>query len=81
MRGGMPFLPSWALPEKMISMRRISMPAPTPQRSRPDHRIIASNRTGKLRQRNAQRLAMESGRGLRPSPSSEDSYRQAFGRA
>ena len=33
MRGGMPFLPSWALPEKMISMRRISMPAPIPQRA------------------------------------------------
>jgi hypothetical protein len=51
----------------MISMRRISMPAPIPQRSRPDHRIIASNRTGKLRQRNVQPPSD----GKRPGPSAK----------
>jgi hypothetical protein len=54
---------------------------PNPAAEPLDHRIIVSNRTGKLRQRNVQRLAMESGRGLRPSPSSEHSSPQAFGRA
>ena len=64
MPGGMPFSRWSALPEKMISMRRISMPAPIPQRSRRDRRIIASKRMGKLRQRNGQRLVMGSFRGF-----------------
>ena len=42
MRAGMRFSRWWALPEKMISRRRISMPAPIPQQSRRDRRIIAS---------------------------------------
>ena len=81
MRGGMRFSRSWALPEKMISMRRISVPTPIPQRSCRDRRIIASNRMGKLRQRNGQRLVMESFQSLRQGPSSEYSYRQAFAKA
>ncbi|MFZ1094147.1 MAG: hypothetical protein WAN75_33885, partial [Xanthobacteraceae bacterium] len=71
----------WALPEKMISMRRISVPTPIPQRSRRDHRIIASNRIVKLQQRNGQRVVMASFRGLRQGPSSEYSYRRAFAKA
>ena len=81
MRGGMRFSRWSVLPEKMISTRRISVPIPTPQRSCRDHRIIASNRMGKLRQRNGQLLVMGSFRRLQPSPSSEYSYRQAFAKA
>jgi hypothetical protein len=66
----------------MISMRRISVPTPIPQRSRRDHRrIIASNRMGKPRQRDEQRLVMGGFRGLLQGPSSEYSYRQAFAKA
>jgi hypothetical protein len=46
-----------------------------------DHRIIASNRMDNLQQRNGQRLVMASFRGLQHGPSSEYSYRQAFGKA
>jgi hypothetical protein len=81
MHGGMRFSRWWALPEKMISMRRISVPTPIPQRSRRDHRIIESNRMGKPRQRNEQRLVMGGFRGLQQGPSSEYSYRQAFAKA
>ena len=82
MHGGMPCSRSLALPEKMISMRRISMPAPIPQwSSHRDHRISASNRMGKLRQHDGQRLVMGSFRSHLPSPSSEYSYRRAFGKA
>ena len=49
MRGDMPFSRLWALPEKMISTRRISVPTPIPQRSPRDKRTVASSRTGKLR--------------------------------
>ena len=52
MRGAMRFSRWSALPEKMISMRQISAADPIPQRSCRDHRIIASNRMGKLRRRN-----------------------------
>ena len=41
----------------------------------------ASDRMGKLRQRNGQPMAMETFRGLQQGPSSESSYRQAFARA
>ncbi len=60
MRGGMPFSPSWALPEKMISMPRISALPPSLQRSCQGR---ATNRMGKLRQGNGQRLVMESFQG------------------
>jgi hypothetical protein len=74
MPGGMRFSRWWALPEKMISTRRISVPSPIPQRS-------CRDRTGKLRQRNGQRLVMGSSRGLQQGPSSENSYRRAFAKA
>ena len=64
MPGAMRFSRWSALPEKMISMRRISMPTPIPQRSCRDRRIIASKRMGKLQQRNGQRLVMGSFRGF-----------------
>jgi hypothetical protein len=79
MRGGMRSSRWSALPEKMISMRRISMPIPIPQRSHRDHQLSASDRMGKLRQRNGQ--MMENFRGLRLGPSSEYSYRQASAKA
>jgi hypothetical protein len=50
MRGGMPFLRWSALPEKMISTRRISRPSPILQRNSREHRISASRRMGKQRQ-------------------------------
>jgi hypothetical protein len=81
MRGGIRFSRWSALPEKMISMRRISLPTPIPQRACHDHRIIASNRMGKLRQRNGRFLVMGSFRRVRPSPSSEYSYRQPSAKA
>ena len=65
MPGGMRFSRWWALPEKMISTRRISVPTPIPQRSCRDHRIIASSRMGKLRQRNGRQLVV----GSLPGPS------------
>src|SRR6516225_3261464 len=49
MRGGMPFSRWSGLPERMILTRLTSVPAPMPQRSYRQHRINASNRTGKLR--------------------------------
>jgi hypothetical protein len=49
--------------------------------NRRDHRIIASDRMGKLQVRDTQRPTIKSFRGLRPSPSSENSYRQAFAKA
>jgi hypothetical protein len=81
MHAGMRFSRLRALPEKMISMRRISMPIPIPQRSPLDKRTVASSRTGNPRQRNGQPMAMETFRGLQQGPSSESSYRQAFARA
>jgi hypothetical protein len=51
MRGGMPFSRSWALPEKMISMPRISALPPCLQLSYWDPLIMASKRMGKPRQR------------------------------
>jgi hypothetical protein len=81
MRGGMRFSRWWELLEKMIWMRRISVPTLILQRSYRDHRIIASNRMDNLQQRNGQRLVMASFRGLQQAPSSEYSYRQAFGKA
>jgi hypothetical protein len=77
MHGGMPFLRWSALPEKMISMPRISALPPSLQRSCHGR---AANRMGKLRQGNGQRLVMESFQSPQPQgPSSEHSYRQAFG--
>jgi len=78
MRGGMRFSRSWALPEKMISMPRISALPPSLQRSCHGR---AANQMGKLRQGNGQRLVMESFQSPPQGPSSEYSYRQAFGRA
>ena len=77
MRGGTPFSRSWALPEKMISMPRISAlpPACSGAAGR------AANQMGKLRQGNGQRLVMESFQSPPQGPSSEYSYRQAFGKA
>jgi hypothetical protein len=80
MRGGMRFSRWSALPEKMISMRRISVPTLILQESCRDHEIIASNRMDNLQQRNGQRLVMASFRGPQQGPSSEYSYRQAFGK-
>jgi hypothetical protein len=78
----MPFSRLWALPEKMISMRRISMPIPIPQRSPLDKRTVASSRMGKLRQGNGRRqLVVGSLQALRQGPFSESSYRQAFAKA
>ena len=65
----------------MISTRRISAPTPIPQRSCRDHRIIASSRMGKLRQRNGRQLVVGSFQALQQGPSSESSYRQAFAKA
>ena len=62
MRGGMRFSRSWALPEKMISMPRISALSPSLQRSCHGR---AANQMGKLRQGNGQRLVMEASRVLR----------------
>ena len=81
MRGGMRFSRWWALPEKMISTRRISVPTPTPQQSCHDHRIIASRRMGKLRQGKGRQLVVGSFQALQQGPSSENSYRQAFAKA
>ena len=78
MRGGMRFSRSWVLPEKMISMPRISALSPSLQRSCHGR---AANQMGKLRQGNAQRLVMESFQSPPQGPSWEYSYRQAFGRA
>jgi hypothetical protein len=78
MRGGMRFSRSWALPEKMISMPRISALPPSLQRSCHGR---AANQMGKLGQGNGQRLVMESFQSPPQGPSSEYSYRQAFGRA
>jgi hypothetical protein len=77
----MPFSRLWALPEKMISMRRISMPIPIPQRSPLDKRTVASSRMGKLRQGNGRQLVVGSLQALRQGPFSESSYRQAFAKA
>jgi hypothetical protein len=65
----------------MISTGRISVSIPTQQRSCREHRIIASNRMGKLRQRNRRLLVMGTFRRLQQGPSSEYSYRQAFAKA
>ena len=54
---------------------------PNPAAELPRPPDIASSRMGKLRQRNGQRMAMESFRGLQQGPSSENSYRQAFAKA
>ena len=62
--------------EKMISMRRISVPSPIPLRSCPDPQIMASKRMDKLRQRDRGR-PFQTQQGL----SSEYSYQQAFGKA
>jgi hypothetical protein len=76
MHGGMPFSPSWALPAKMISMRRISVPTPILQRSCRDPEIMASKRMDKLRQRDRGRPFQ-----TQQELSSEYSYQQAFGKA
>jgi hypothetical protein len=81
MRAAMPFSRWSVLPEKMISMRRISMPARIPPPSPRDHRISASIRMGKLRHRNGQQQVLGTLRGLRPGQSSKDRYRQAFAKA
>jgi hypothetical protein len=65
----------------MISMRRISMPAPIPQPSHRDHRISASSRMDKLRQRKGRQLVVGSFHALQQGPSSENSRRQPFVRA
>ena len=78
MRGGTPFSRSWALPEKMISMPRISTLPPNLQRSCHGR---AANQMGKLRLGNGQRPVMESFQSPPQGPCSEYSYRQAFGRA
>ena len=65
----------------MISMRRISMPIPIPQRSPLDKRTVASSRMGKLRQGNGRQPAVGSLRALRQGPFSESNYRQAFAKA
>jgi hypothetical protein len=65
----------------MISMRQISVPTPTPQRSCRDHRFSASSRMGKLRQGNGRQLVVGSLQALRQGPFSESSYRQAFAKA
>jgi hypothetical protein len=64
MRGGMRFSRWSALPEKMISTRRTSVPSPIPQESCRDRRIIAGNRTRKFSQRNEQHLVIGSLPGL-----------------
>ena len=69
---------SWALPGKMISMPRISALPPSLQRS---YHGRAAHRMGKLRQGNGQRLVMESVQSPPQGPSSEYSFRQAFGKA
>jgi hypothetical protein len=79
MHGGMPFSRSSGLPEKMISMRRISVLPPSLQRSRHGR---AANRLGKLRQGIGQGQVIESVQSPQPQgPSLKGSYRQAFGRA
>ena len=79
MPGGTRFSPWSALPEKMISMPRISALPPSLRRS--CHGTAAS-RMDKLRQGNGQRMKVESVQSPQPQgPSSEHSYRQAFGRA
>ena len=80
MRGGMRFSRSWALPEKMISMPRISAPpqARSGAATTPDHRK-QSNGQATAAKRTAP--VMESFQSLQQGPSSEYSYRQAFGKA
>jgi hypothetical protein len=55
MHGGMPYSRWSVLPEKMISMRQISVPGLLPQRSCQGPRIIASKRMNKLRERDRER--------------------------
>jgi hypothetical protein len=76
MHGGTPFSRWSGLPEKMISMRRISVPTPILQRSCKDPEIMASKRTDKLRQRDRGRPFQ-----TQQELSSEYSYQQAFGKA
>jgi hypothetical protein len=79
MPGGMRFSPWSALPEKMISMRRISA---LPLSLRRSCHGPAASRMDKLGQGNGQRMKVESFQSPQPQgPSSEYSYRQAFGRA
>jgi hypothetical protein len=51
MHGDMPSSRWWVLPEKMISTRLISVATPIPPQSCRDPRIIASDRTSGLQQR------------------------------
>jgi hypothetical protein len=81
MRGDMPFSRLWALPEKMISTRRISVPTPTPQQSCHDRWVTASRRMGKMREGKGRQPMVGSSRALQQSPSSENNYRQAFAKA
>jgi hypothetical protein len=74
----MRFSRSSALPEKTISMHRISVGIRIPQRDCREDRMIANNRTGKHRRRNELPLVMPSLPGLQQGPSSKRSYRQAF---
>jgi hypothetical protein len=77
MPGGMRFSPWSALPEKMISMPRISALPPSLRRS---CHSPAASRMDKLRQGNGQRMKVEGFQSQQPQgPSSEYSYRQAFG--
>jgi hypothetical protein len=81
MHGGMPCLRWSVLPEKMISMRQISVPGLLPQRSCRAPRITASKLMNELRERNRERPVMRSLQTVQQGLSSEYSYRQAFGRA
>src|SRR5262249_21181514 len=82
MRGGMPFSRWWALPEKMISMHRISVPMLMLQRSDHDPRIIGSDRMGKKLPGNLlRRVAVETSGDLQQDPFSEYNYQQAFAKA
>jgi hypothetical protein len=76
----MPFSRWSELPEKMNSMRPISVRPPIPLRSCRDG-MIAYDRMGQLRRRNDQPVAAGSLQDIQQGPFSERSYRQAFARA
>ena len=69
MHGGMPCSRWSVLPEKMILMRRISVPTPIPLQNCRDHPS------------DEQVLVMGDFRGLRQALCSEHSYRRAFAKA
>jgi hypothetical protein len=74
MPGGMRYSRWWGLLERMISTRRISMPAPILQRN---HR----EQTGRLQQRNAQNVVMGGSRALQQGQPSPNSFRRSFAKA